>query len=383
MDTKQRILLVDDDPVIERVYTELFHQADLEVDVAATAEAAMAMLKENPPDAVLLDLFLPKVNGVEVLKLIRSQRITKDLPVIAFSTSSTSRHVEAAWREGVTKFFAKDLFKPAQIVAEIVKILADAKAAPKKNELDELEIVGESERKKAFESFPALKAELRDRWVALGNSEKEGRGLKIEEVFNVTQKLVAQAATAEVGMMLQTFRPLDAFFKELKSSPASMGLSAMRTSVQAVDFAEVLCDYAVQVAREPLVPGLILLASDRVSSSDLSQAMKRTNLTIVGSNDVNLALKLCEENRFQLIFWDSDLPGPSRTDVLKRIREESKCRTAPVVCFVKSDAFEGLAREAASGGFDLVARPISPFELAIKATTYIVREGLNALSVHT
>ena len=59
MDAKQKVLLVDDDPLIVQIYSGLLEQAGFEVEAVPTGKEAIARLKDHPPDAVLLDLFLP------------------------------------------------------------------------------------------------------------------------------------------------------------------------------------------------------------------------------------------------------------------------------------------------------------------------------------
>jgi twitching motility two-component system response regulator PilH len=381
MDANQRILLVDDDPLIEKAFTSLLQQAGFQVESASNAADAISKVKENPPDAVLLDLFLPKVNGVEVLKFIRSQRITRDLPVVVFSTSATSRYVDAAWREGATQFMAKDQFKPSQIVDEIGKLVAQTKGKPKELDLSGLDLAEGSERKKAFESIPTLKAELRDRWVAVANAEDGRRITALSEMITSVQTLLKQVDLIGAGMIAQTLRPLESFLMELRDTPRNIGPSTLRTTVQAVDLAVVLCDYPVELSKEPLVPGLLLIASGRVTSSELALALKRTNLTAVSGKDVPFCLQLAEQNRFQGVYWDPDMPGPSATDIFGRLRGLSTNRSTPIVFFAKMENFENQAREATAGGFDIIAIPILATELALKAVTCIVRDRMNNLAV--
>src|SRR5262249_11386525 len=67
----KKILFVEDDLMIIRIYRGSFQMEGYEVEVATDGEAALHCLQKNIPDAVVLDLQLPKVNGVEVLKNIR------------------------------------------------------------------------------------------------------------------------------------------------------------------------------------------------------------------------------------------------------------------------------------------------------------------------
>ncbi len=70
---KKKLLIVEDDKVISHIYNFKFREAGFLVDSASDGPMALEKLRENPPDILLLDLLLPKLNGVEVLKQIRSQ----------------------------------------------------------------------------------------------------------------------------------------------------------------------------------------------------------------------------------------------------------------------------------------------------------------------
>jgi CheY-like chemotaxis protein len=112
----KKILFVEDDLMIIRIYRGRFQTEGYEVEVAMDGEAALDCLKKNTPDVVVLDLQLPKVNGVEVLKHIRSQPATKQLPVIVFSNAFLGKLVEEAWKAGATKCLTKASCTPKQFL---------------------------------------------------------------------------------------------------------------------------------------------------------------------------------------------------------------------------------------------------------------------------
>lgn len=288
----KKILLVDDDAVVARVYSNLFQKAGLEFDSATSAEESLAKLREFGPDIVLLDVFMPKVNGVELLKKIRASQVYRNLPVVVFSTSGSSRYVDAAWREGATRFLAKDHFEPSQIVDVIQKVLEETEAARKKPEVLDEEQPGESPVKAAFEALPALQKNLRDHWHVFANAECESRSSKIHDVLTSVRELKSNAEVTGVSMMLQMSVALEAFFDELRLRPFSLTDSALRTGGQAIDFMMALCDYAGDLAKEPPVPGLLFLAHPKLTSMELIIPLRRSQITIVSANDTTFALEL-------------------------------------------------------------------------------------------
>src|ERR1035438_1266576 len=96
----KRILIVDDDQVIANIYQNKFRMAGYGAEVAGDGESALEMLLKAPPDLVLLDLSLPGMNGVELLKRIRSRPETQGLPVVVFSNCFLPNLMQAAWKAG-------------------------------------------------------------------------------------------------------------------------------------------------------------------------------------------------------------------------------------------------------------------------------------------
>lgn len=79
---KKKILLVDDDPLIIRMYQYKLNRDGYEIFLAFNGEEAIIQAKKSLPDLILLDLMMPKMNGVEALKFFKKEIDTKNIPVI-------------------------------------------------------------------------------------------------------------------------------------------------------------------------------------------------------------------------------------------------------------------------------------------------------------
>jgi len=79
---KKTILLVDDDPLLSRSYEKQITNAGARVIVAFNGLEGLGNLKKEKVDLILLDLMMPKMNGYEMLKLVKEDPETKDIPVI-------------------------------------------------------------------------------------------------------------------------------------------------------------------------------------------------------------------------------------------------------------------------------------------------------------
>ncbi len=103
--TKARILVVDDEPNARSGLEKLLRQDGYEVDVADDGAAALALAGDRPPDLVVTDLKMPRMDGVELLKRLRAQDV--DLPVIVVTAFSDVTSAVTAMRAGADDYITK------------------------------------------------------------------------------------------------------------------------------------------------------------------------------------------------------------------------------------------------------------------------------------
>lgn len=125
----KRILVTDDDELTANICRRKFEEAGYHVTVAPDGHAAVEELVLHPPDVLLLDLMLPEMDGIGVLRFLRSRPRLRHLPVVILSNSSYfSGVVQAAWSAGATLFFNKKETTPSALVGEVTELLASAAA---------------------------------------------------------------------------------------------------------------------------------------------------------------------------------------------------------------------------------------------------------------
>jgi|SRR5215831_20671131 len=100
-----KILLIEDDEDVAEVLAEAFAVGGHQIAIAHTGEDGLASLARERPDAVVLDVRLPKLNGVEVLRQIRS--LDRGLPVIIMTGLATPGELTEIRRLGVTEIIEK------------------------------------------------------------------------------------------------------------------------------------------------------------------------------------------------------------------------------------------------------------------------------------
>ncbi len=125
---KKTVLLVEDNPVITGMYRNRLKAEGFEVKTALDGETGLAMLHKCKPDAVLLDLMLPKLSGIDFLKTLRSEDEFKDLPVVVFTNASGTDLMEKASSAGATEYLSKYNCPPKQVADALRAALAARQA---------------------------------------------------------------------------------------------------------------------------------------------------------------------------------------------------------------------------------------------------------------
>lgn len=103
----QSVLVVDDQPEVRFLAAEALRQAGFAVIEADTGTAALAIVEESVPDAVLLDLVMPELDGYTVCREIRSRIETRRLPVLMMTGLDDEESIERAYAAGATDFISK------------------------------------------------------------------------------------------------------------------------------------------------------------------------------------------------------------------------------------------------------------------------------------
>lgn len=120
---KFKILLVEDDLILAEMYQDKFKQADLESVLAIEAETGLSLAKSEKPDLVVLDILLPKQDGIFFLQEWRKDPEISAIPVIAFSNYNNPDTQAKAVELGAKCYLLKTDYTPDQLIKEIKNYL--------------------------------------------------------------------------------------------------------------------------------------------------------------------------------------------------------------------------------------------------------------------
>jgi CheY-like chemotaxis protein len=512
----RKILIVEDELVVRSIYRRKFEMSGYEVETAEEGTAALKLLPIFKPDLVQVDIMMPGMDGVEVIRQIRSWPEFRHVPILVLSSFYRPDLAKEAWKAGATKCVSKmdctpnlvlelveqlmsgensgftpkfgtiplpegalDQPRPSQrqssgaddgtklrlkqdvplskfahqprpppemveqwppppeepVISTSAKLKLDldlppskgtaptrptfaqekegvappkqttrpsftsatAKTpqverqeppapeppAPAKSEPAESSpATGQDFRIQIRQDFlkrvPQIQAELRERIGALIKSKSTTDQLKLlKELEGSVSSLASLAGITGFSRVSHLSGALDALIKDLHKKPNQMTASVLRSIAHAMDCLNVLFRDLTQLPQEIPQSMLILAVDDEpISRRTIAVALGKANLRCIGLEDSKMALTILQENTFDLIFLDAEMPGLNGFELCAELRKLPTNKTTPVIFVTSLTKFEIRAQSSLSGGNDLIAKPFLMMELAVKALTYLLKPPL-------
>jgi DNA-binding response OmpR family regulator/HPt (histidine-containing phosphotransfer) domain-containing protein len=405
----KKILIIEDDQLVANIYANKFTVDHFKVEIAPDGDAGFTLVNSFKPDAVLLDLMLPKTSGLDLLKKIRAQAGFETLPVVVFSNTYLSNMVQEAWKAGATKCLSKANCTPKQVIEVIRGLICPpgagapaaeaaapaAAAAPRPasgsqatvpSAISALAAVADADanfqadiRQTFLNSLPASLTAARNylREIAK-NSDENSRVQQLQELYRRVHTLTGNAAIAGLSQISQLADALEALLKELYEKPSTINASTLRTVATAIDFFPTLLDQT----RRPggivtnAKPEILVVDDEAISRRAITYALEKAKLPCSSLESPEAAIDLLAQRKYDLIFLDVDMPGMNGFELCTKLRSLQRNKNTPVVFVTSLTDFESRANSTMSGGNDLIAKPFIFMELAVKALVYLMRGRL-------
>ena len=119
-----RILVIEDNAVASAIYRSTLVRDGHAVEVTSDGQSGLAALRREPPSLIILDLMLPGMDGIAVLKQIRASAGLERTPVVVISNAYTPERLDQVWNAGATQVLAKANSTPKEIARVIREVLA-------------------------------------------------------------------------------------------------------------------------------------------------------------------------------------------------------------------------------------------------------------------
>jgi DNA-binding response OmpR family regulator len=391
-----KILIIEDDQLVANVYRNKFVLEGFQAETAPDGDVGLELARSFRPDAILLDLVLPRTSGLDVMRQLRAQKDFAQLPVIVFSNTYLSNMVQDAWKAGATKCLSKATCTPRQVIEAIRSTLkqngasatahqqhstaTSASAAPALVEIESDEADADFQekiRQDFVRDLATTLSSLRASLQGLTKAENEaGRIKQLQELYRRTHSLSSNAGIAGATQIALMADALEALLKELQDKPKSINASTLRTVASAVDFLAILFEQAALPER-PFAPAEVLVVDDEaISRRAILYAIEKAKFKSMSAEDPLKALDLLSQKKFDLIFLDVDMPNMTGFELCTKIRTLPAYAKTPVVFVTGLTDLESRANSTMSGGNDFIAKPFLFIELTVKALVHVFRSRL-------
>jgi len=387
----KKILIIEDDQIVSNVYRNKLTVEGYQAEVALDGETGLKMMRTFQPDVIVLDLMLPKMSGVEVIKQIRSEADFSKLPIIVFSNTYLTNLIQDAWKAGATKCVSKINCPPKELLELVRRTVVGGVVSPALPKTEGVPVtkpapvVSEADaefqaelRKTLIASLPATLVALRAGLQSFIKSDTEVAQLKhIHELYRRVHAVNGNAGIAGLVLIAHLAAALEALLKELYEKPKNINSSTLRTVAATVDFLGFLFERSTRPDKQEIPPVSILVVDDEViSRRAIIYALEKAQLESVSVEDPNAAFKLLSENQFDLVFLDVDMPGMTGYELCTKLRNLPLHKKTPVVFITGLSDFDNRTSSMMAGGNDFIAKPFLFIELTVKALIHVLRGKL-------
>jgi len=393
--------------VVGNVFYNHLMNEGYHVKSASDGESGMQIMREFKADVILLDLILPQMSGLEVIKQVRAEEEFSKTPIVVFTNAYLTDLVQEAWKAGATKCISKSDCSPRELLEVIQRTVNDGirdrnvvapfsqpvvpsvvpsaispvttAGAPADATSDDTDLVFQSGLRNNFnENLPATLTALRTSLQSLAKADVES--IRLNEIFTLYRRVHALAGNAGLAGLAQIAHmssALEALLRELHEKPKNINSSTLRTVAAGIDFLGYLFQHGRQAASQEVPAVKIMVVDDEeISRRAIIYALEKAQLQSINVESAERAYKLLTEGPFDLVFLDVDMPGMSGFELCTKLRTLPFHKKTPVVFVTALSDFDNRASSTMAGGNDFIAKPFLFIELTVKALIHVLRGKL-------
>lgn len=400
---QRKVLVVEDDRTLAKIYSLALEKGGFRVAVASDGQKALDFILDEPPDIILLDLQLPKMDGIQVLRQLRAQPVFKTLPVVVFTNAFLGEMTDKAIAAGATMILQKSTCTPSSVKNALTKCLAGDFEKPVKTAL--------SEREKPTAAIPfpegrqvldAMKEAEHDLWFHVRRQFLDNAPAELDElrkllndlpghegspaVHKIFRDLHARARTISGSASMAGFRNLaqftgafEALLKTVCEDEDEVTPSVLGTLIEATDCLSALFRTAQPSDTQSSSEIRILVVDDDTISQRLIRgALNRAGWDATLASLPSEALDILARETFDVIMLDVMMPEMNGFELCQNLRTIPEHEKTPVVFVTGTADYANRSKSIAVGGADLIAKPFLPVELAVKVLNSLLRSRIPA-----
>ena len=119
----KKILFIEDEPTLQKTVGAILEADGFQMISSTDGDSGLRLAASEKPDLIILDLILPGKHGLEVLKSLKEDNVTKDIPVIILTNIEEPKSIETALELGATTYLVKASYSLEEVTEKIKKVI--------------------------------------------------------------------------------------------------------------------------------------------------------------------------------------------------------------------------------------------------------------------
>ncbi|HXJ57815.1 MAG TPA: response regulator [Verrucomicrobiae bacterium] len=418
----KKVLIIDGDPIVAQLYRSSLEKQGYAAETCNDGQTGLERAQACQPDAILLELMLAKLNGIELLKRLRA--LNGSLPLLVLTNAYLPDMIQEATAAGAARVFDKSNTTPKNIIDVLDQLLqvvrnvapphppptrpppqvamehpgsppppanygynADNRgsASPPGPSTDAAPTVEadnsafEEVRKAFVETNAQSLAELRKLVQGVMQTpDAAAREPLLMDLYCKIYALAGNSALIGFAQIAQMASLMEGLIKEMVEKQQTMNDASLRTVACCIDFIGELSRVSQPSSDKPQRATILIVDEDAVSRRAIADGLTQMQLNseVAEAGDAAIALELAAKTGFNLIFLEVQMPEINGFDLCKKIKALPWNQSTPIIFVSRLADFKTRAKSTLSGGSDLIAKPFLLRELGLKAMMVLLRHRL-------
>lgn len=373
-----RTLVIEDDYATSKLLSNYLNKWGYEPTIVNSGEKALQIIQKENFLAIIMDIVLPDINGLELLKKIRENKSTKNTPVIICSVEAEQ---QKAFLMGAVEYFVKPIkYKDLVEVLTSYKLKKDSNVLCVDDDLPTLNLV-----KEAIESVGYNAVTENVSTKVLGLIENITLDLAIVDLdmpelngFELIKQIKSNKKFSNLPIIIYTgkenfeedLRKIDGLFTELldkRSTKIEDLADTINAMINRYDEPTAPSEAAQQID----VPKILLVEDYKHSQIIVTRLLKKNNFTsIVVSENGAEALEQVKIQSFDLILMDMQMPVMNGFEATERIRQIPSYKSIPIIALTAFAMKGDREKCLEAGATDYIPKPIDSQEFIEKVKYY-------------
>ena len=407
---KKLILVVDDDVKSVQKISKRLNDEGYQTIGTSTGKEALRLAEKYQPFAITLDTEMPEMEGFQILNAIRSEKSTRDLPVIILTVKELTSEEKVALQSKATSILTKGKLSPEKLIVELKRILENIAAEKLPNTVKPIDgkkrllIIEDSEAaiiqiQKVVAHENVMVDFATNGIEALQYVEKtipDGiiLDLMMPEMdgFEVLEKIRGSAETANIPVLILTAKTLTKSDLSILSSnnvaqliqKGDVDVKELLSKINAligIEIAPPIVPSKIKtkpriIAKAPVVKNkgkkpTIVLVEDNLDNRITAKAILGDRFTIIEAMDGEEGLQKITVELPDLVLLDISLPKMDGIEVVKKLKENEKTKGIPVIALTAKAMRKDREIIMKAGCDEYVSKPIDDVELRSKIAQFI------------